>query len=360
MLTAVRPLLLSRPLVRRLDKVSQSLLVPDKGPAIDFSLPQREPAFVNPDSVSWRIFKNPVSLFIGGVAAVILELAEPRVRSGVWQHSGFRVDPVRRLRRTGLAAMVTVYGPKSVAEAMIAGVRRMHDRVSGSTPDGEAYAAADPELLNWVHVTAAFGFLQAYHLYVTPLGAAERDRYYNEGSQAASLYGVTRPARSEAGALGALEAMGSRLTPSPILFEFLEIMRKAPVLPPLLRPSQPLFVRAAVSQTPGWVREKLELPETFGLRPWQAALVKSAGAVADRIVLESKSPRCSLASAWGFPAIIFILKAFFEPRLQSGRPARLREHRGQQPDCEALRGRGRGQDERRGWPKARKLLRQVP
>jgi uncharacterized protein (DUF2236 family) len=33
------------------------------------------------------VFKNPVTLFIGGVGAVLLELAEPRVRDGVWGHS---------------------------------------------------------------------------------------------------------------------------------------------------------------------------------------------------------------------------------------------------------------------------------
>ena len=52
---------------------------------------------------------------------MILELAEPRVRSGVWDHTSFRTDPVTRLRRTGLAAMVTVYAPRETAEAMIAG-----------------------------------------------------------------------------------------------------------------------------------------------------------------------------------------------------------------------------------------------
>jgi hypothetical protein len=35
---------------------------------------------VGVDSVSWRIFKDPVSVFVGGIAAVILELAEPSVR----------------------------------------------------------------------------------------------------------------------------------------------------------------------------------------------------------------------------------------------------------------------------------------
>jgi len=78
---------------------------------------------VSPDSVSWRVFKNPLSVFIGGVAAVIMELAEPRVRTGVWEHTSFRIDPIRRLRRTGPAAMVTIYGARRTAEAMIAGIR---------------------------------------------------------------------------------------------------------------------------------------------------------------------------------------------------------------------------------------------
>jgi uncharacterized protein (DUF2236 family) len=112
---------------------------------------------VSPDSVSWRVFKNPLSLFIGGVAAVIMELAEPRVRTGVWEHTTFRTDPIQRLRRTGLAAMVTIYGARGKAEAMIARIRRMHDRVTGLTPAGEIYRANDPELLNWVQATAAYG-----------------------------------------------------------------------------------------------------------------------------------------------------------------------------------------------------------
>jgi ER-bound oxygenase mpaB/B'/Rubber oxygenase, catalytic domain len=44
----------------------------------------------------------------GGVTAVNMELAEPGVRT-VWEHTTFRVNPIRRLRRTRLATMVTVY-----------------------------------------------------------------------------------------------------------------------------------------------------------------------------------------------------------------------------------------------------------
>ena len=76
--------------------------------------------------------------------------------------------------------MMTIYGARSAAEAMIARVRRMHDLVAGTTPSGEVYRANDPELLNWVQGTAAYSFLQAYHVYVQPLSLMERDRYYAE------------------------------------------------------------------------------------------------------------------------------------------------------------------------------------
>ncbi len=292
---------LERPLVNWLDNASRALLLPDGGQAIDFSRPVGEPALADPASVSWRIFKNPVSLFVGGVAAVIMELAEPRVRTGVWEYTGFRHDPVRRVRRTGLAAMVTVYGPTSSAHRMIAGVREMHARVRGQTPSGEPYSASDPELLNWVHVTAAFGFLEAYHSYAAPLSAADRDRYYREGASAAGLYGVTRTPASETEAFAALEAVRGRLEPSPIVFEFLDLVRKAPILPPPLGLAQPLFVAAAVSLTPHWVRKILRLPDGCCLRAWQEFLVKRAGAAADRIVLES-SPAVQSCLRMGLPA----------------------------------------------------------
>jgi uncharacterized protein (DUF2236 family) len=255
-------------------------------PSLDFSQPAGEAALVSPNSVSWRVFKNPLSLFIGGVTAVIMELAEPRVRTGVWEHTSFRVDPIRRLRRTGFAAMVTIYGARSTAEAMIARVRRMHDMVAGTTPSGEAYCANDPELLTWVQSTAAYGFLQAYHAYVRPLSVSERDCYYAEGIAAAALYGATSAPRSEADLEMLFQATAGRLERSEIVFEFLAIMRSTPILPLPLRPFQHLLVRAAIDLTPRWLRTILRLNE-LGLRAWEAEVVRLAAAFVDRIVLET-------------------------------------------------------------------------
>ena len=191
------PIVLPWPLQSSLEAMARVLLEPGDRSHIDFSRPVGEAALLSPESVSWRVLKNPLSLFIGGVTAVIMELAEPRVRTGVWEHTTFRLDPIRRLRRTGLAAMVTIYGARSTAEPMIARIRRMHEMVAGTTASGEAYRANDSELLNWVHGTAAYGFLQAYHMYAQPLSSSERDRYYAEGVPAASLYGASGAPTSE-------------------------------------------------------------------------------------------------------------------------------------------------------------------
>ncbi len=294
------PIILPWPLQSSLETAARALLDPGNRPSVDFSQPAGEAALVSADSVSWRVFKNPLSLFIGGVSAVIMELAEPRVRTGVWEHTTFRKNPMRRLRRTGLAAMVTVYGARSSAEAMIARVRRMHDTVAGTTSSGEAYCANDPELLNWVHATAAYGFVRAYHTYVRPLSPPERDRYYAEGIPAAVLYGATGVPASEAGLQLLFQATAGRLERSDIVLEFLAIMRSAPILPLPLRPAQYLLVRAAVDLTPRWLRTIWGL-NGRGLRAWEAEVVRHAGAFADRLVLES-SPAVQACRRMRLPA----------------------------------------------------------
>jgi len=279
------PIVLPWPLRSGLEAATRALFDLGDQSSADFLRPAGEAALVSPDSVSWRVFKNPLSLFIGGVAAVIMELAEPRVRTGVWEHTTFRIDPIQRLQRTGLAAMVTIYGARGTAEAMIARVRRMHDRVAGLTPAGQAYSANDPELLNWVQGTAAYGFLQAYHAYVRPLSDLERDRYYAEGSLAASLYGASA-ATSEAALEIRFEAMANQLERSDILFDFLGIMRSAPILPLPLRPLQSLLIRAAIDLVPHWLRRILGLTDD-ALNSFEAEVVLKMGEFADCFVLET-------------------------------------------------------------------------
>ena len=282
----------------RLDAAARSFL--HQHGQVDFAAPAGEPALADPDSVSWRIFANPVALFIGGVAAVIMELAEPRVRAGVWDHSSFRTDPVTRLQRTGMAAMITVYGARSQAVRMITGVVRRHDRVRGVAATGEAYGANDVELLDWVQATATYGFAHAWDRYVQPLSADELDRVYVEALPAAALYGAHGAPRSGAQMQALTLAMTPRLEASPVIFEFLDIMARAPIFPAPLRPLQRMLISAAVDLVPPDLRRRLDL-EGRGLKPWQRPLVRAAARAAGRVHLDAH-PAAQASRRLGLPA----------------------------------------------------------
>lgn len=279
-----------------LDKIESYL-----GWKVDFANPPGAPAFCGPDSMSWRIFKNPIALGIGGVAAVLLEFADARIRSGVWDHSTYKQDPIGRSQRTAMAAMVGVYGPQSAARRVIQGVTNMHARVEGKTPSGEPYKALDPELLDWVSATAVWGFLTAYDRFVGKLSEDDKQRYYAEGGPVSRLYGVQMPLKSDADFEAMLARLTPRFEPHPIVSEFLYIFENSPgafSLPQRLRRA---LANAAVSILPPAVRTRLELGAEYDLSPFAAAMLRGMGALAERIPILS-APPAQACRRLGLPA----------------------------------------------------------
>lgn len=254
---------------------------------IDFDRPPGSPSLFAPDSVSWRIFKNPIALYIGGITAVILELAEPRIRAGIWDHTSFRSAPLRRIRRTGFAALATVYGPRNQACDMIARVRAIHDKIKGVSEFGEEYSASDPELLSWVHATASYGFSEAYHRYVTPLSPRDRDSLFHESHTSAELYGAPDSPRS----LEAFEALQDeffgKLYPSGTLMTFIEMMENIHALPGPTARLEPLFVKAAISLVPPRVRRRLGLLDRWDIGVLDQELIGAMGSLADGFLLRN-------------------------------------------------------------------------
>jgi uncharacterized protein (DUF2236 family) len=116
----------------------------------------------------------------------------------------------------------------------------------------------------------------------------------------ARLYGCRAPPTSEAEMEAKLAAMQPRLKSSPVIFEFLEIMRTATILPPLMRPAQTLMIRAAVSIVPLAVRHLLGIGQPWSLRRWEGALVRQAGNAANRLRLDS-SPAARASLRMGLP-----------------------------------------------------------
>ncbi|WP_084398903.1 oxygenase MpaB family protein [Henriciella aquimarina] len=267
---------------------------------IDYKTPPGEPAYAAPDSMSWRVFKNPIALAIGGVTAVLLEFADARIRSGVWDHSVFKTDPIGRSQRTGTAAMVGVYGPASAARRVIQGVTNMHKRVKGETPFGEHYEALDVELLDWVSATASYGFMTAYDRFVKPLSEAEKCQFYEEGEPVARLYGVQNPVRSPADFDAMLEKLLPRFEPHEINTEFLDIMKSGRAAKGVPKALQSSLANASVSILPPKVREVLELGPEYDLSPIARTTIKALGKTADRIPVKGY-PAADAAIRLGLP-----------------------------------------------------------
>lgn len=290
------------------------------GLKIDYGQPVGEPAYLDPGSVHWRVYKNPIALAVGGVAAVLLEFADPRIRSGVWDHSTFKTDPIGRSRRTGVAAMVGVYGPQSAARRVIQGVTNMHGRVAGNTPSGEAYKALDVELLDWVSATAGYGFLNAYDRFVSPLSEAEKTRFYEEAGPIARLYGVQFSPKSTADFLGMMQTLASRFEPHPIVTEFLAIIQSGQAAPGTPKFLHRAVGRASVSLLPDMVRQKLALGAEYDLTATDRIALKAAGKLADRIPVPGSAP-CEASRRLGLPANFLYLSRGTQERLLAARAA---------------------------------------
>jgi uncharacterized protein (DUF2236 family) len=284
---------------------------------VDFASPSGAPAFLGPESVHWRIYKNPVALAVGGVAAVLLEFADARIRSGVWDHSTYKADPIGRSQRTAMAAMVGVYGPQDAARRVIQGVTNMHARVSGVTPGGDNYRALDPELLDWVSATAGYGFLTAYDRFVSPLSEADKTRFYLESIPVARLYGVQNSPRSTADFMAMMEQLAQRFEPHPIVHEFLAIIEGGGAAPGVPRIVHRQLARASVSLLPPLVRRKLGLGREYELSPTGAASIRLMGALAERVPLEN-APPAQACVRLGLPASFLYRRAGEQKRILQG------------------------------------------
>ncbi|MGN6379112.1 MAG: oxygenase MpaB family protein [Gaiellales bacterium] len=153
--------------------------------------------YFTPESVIRRIGNSPLTPFLGGGPAVLLQVAHPLVAAGVVEHSDYRGDLWRRLRRTLEALYLITYGSRAEADRAGEIVRTVHEHVHGTTtarlgpyPAGTPYRASDPELQLWVHATLVECSLSVYERFVAPLTCDERERYYREMRIVGRLFGV--------------------------------------------------------------------------------------------------------------------------------------------------------------------------
>jgi len=151
--------------------------------------------YFGPDTVTWQLYREPVFV-LGGVRALLLQVAHPAVADGVARYSNFQNDPFGRGYRT-FAAMATIYfGTKKQAEATAGRLWRIHSGITGNYPlptphSPIPYSANDPDLLLWVLATLTDTTLQVYSR--TPFGHLPpgwEEKFYEESKIVARLLGI--------------------------------------------------------------------------------------------------------------------------------------------------------------------------
>lgn len=223
---------------------------------------------MNEEGPRWFAEDSPImrvhgdaSMFIGGLRALLLQSLHPLAMAGVAMHSDYRNDPWGRLQRTADFLAATTFGTARAAEEAVARVRAVHNRVTGTTPDGRAYSANDPHLLRWVHVAEVDSFLMAHQRFgEQPLDQSDRDAYVADTARVARALGVPAPPTSEQALRDQLRMFRPELSASPEAKEAARYLVLTPPLPIPARIGYSAIAAAAISTLPGWARMELRLP----------------------------------------------------------------------------------------------------
>jgi uncharacterized protein (DUF2236 family) len=222
-----------------------------------------------------RTVHGDTAMFVGGIRALLLQSLHPLAMAAVAGHSDYRGDPWGRLQRTSYFLAVTTFGRASDAQQAIARVRGIHQRVTGTAPDGRPYAASDPHLLTWVHIAEADSFLRAHSRFgAHPLVQPERDAYLADLARIGAALGVPEPPRTEAELAARIEEYRPELAATAQAREAARFLLLSPPLPVLARPPYGVLAAAAVSLLPGYARRLLWLPR---LPVTEAAVIRPAG-----------------------------------------------------------------------------------
>lgn len=242
--------------LKLVERVRAAFNDPSKG---ETPIPPSDEAFFAPDSPIRMVHADVVSMMVGGMSALLLQMLHPHALQGVLDFSNFREDMHGRLRRTARFIAVTTYGHRDDAETAIARVNSIHAQVKGTLPDGTPYAATNPRTLAWVHVTEAMMFLEAWLVHVKPhMPVAEQDEYFRQFALVARKLGADPVPESKAEAQALFRSMRSELRASPQAREVAKLVIESRPPGPA-GAIQPFMANAAIALLPPFARTMLEL-----------------------------------------------------------------------------------------------------
>ena len=219
-----------------------------------------------------RVGNTPVTPFLGGGTAVLLQLAHPLVATGVADHSAYADDLWKRLARTLRALYLITFGTRAEADRAGEIVQAVHAHVRGVTqtalgpfPAGTRYSAADPELMLWVHSTLVYASLSAYQRFERELSLPEQESYYRDMATVARIFGtpgeVIPPTLAEFSRYFSDQIAGPEITVTQPAREIASEVLRAP-LPVPMRLLGPAHRMATAAQLPPTLRDEYGLQWT--------------------------------------------------------------------------------------------------
>ena len=151
--------------------------------------------FFGPDSVSWRVARER-ALYIGGLRALLMQVAHPKIAQAGYDHSNFYADPIARFHRTFAVVHGLVFGTQDEAIHAATRLYAIHQQVYGQVTepltslDGQRYSATDSHLLLWVFATLVDSAICVLQQVLPPQRWYDWDAYYQESKKFALLCGV--------------------------------------------------------------------------------------------------------------------------------------------------------------------------
>jgi len=255
-----------------------------------------------PGSAPWVVHGSLTTL-VGGVRALLLQALHPGALAGVREHSRYRDDPMGRLAGTTRWLVTVTFGDLAAVDRESARVRRMHQRVQGTSPQppGGTYSASDPHLLRWVHLAFTDSFLVTHQEFGGPIPGGA-DAYVAQWARAAVPLGLQDPPRSAAELASQLRSFDGELAAGPDAREVVGFLLNPP-LPLAARPAYAVLAAAAVSTLDPVHRRMLALPWVPGL-PAKAAtrlLLGAMGALLGGSSPSEQAARARVARLAGAP-----------------------------------------------------------
>ena len=231
--------------------------------------------YFGPDSVTWRVHAEPVTMIGGGLRALLLQALHPEAMALISSRSRFREEPWSRLQRTAEYVATVSFGTTAEADAAMGRVRGVHAR----------FGVSDPDQLAWVHACEVDSFLAAAGYAGLSLSEQDADRYLAEQGRVAAGVGV--PDELIPTTARDLVAFIDRVRPHLALTRPAIAAARVIMVPPL--PVPPRYVvparigwttasSIAVGMLPDWARRMYRLPPLPGRRMATTVALRSARA----------------------------------------------------------------------------------